>query len=635
MINLNIDLGPLMDLNNDLKPKIDKALKDAAQSLATQTHAHILEQVQQRLHSTREKYVDALGFKQVNETTWIINLEQSMMWIEEGMPEHEMLANLLKSPKAKMAKDGCVLNPRNKVLTSLGWKAIKNVVAGDMVLTHSGKFREVKSVLVQPAGVGTEYVSFSPVSTNRSKNTPKGDLKAPSISLTSDHLVFTPKGWVAAGTLKKGDLVGVPGDRQNGCRFCGLPVPINATDSVYCLNNSCKRKDSYRLGTGGLAQIGATDRLNNSKAGNQAAKNAGVFEREDWGARDPHTLHKMRQASAAAMSRRISDGQWAPEAALEEALVAAGLQNGKDFVREHPIVTDRWVNAGKGRQRRSTVFFDFFFPALNLAIELDGAHWHSRPEAKERDIAKNEAAKRDGIRLERIPSHKIYRRAKRLAHHLLLWTKNHSGDLGVAWVKIERVRKGVVNRPDHVFSKKYDLCLDAEEHSFCCETVFIHNSKYLVVPFAHKKGPMSQTPAAQDLTSTIKRELKQRNIPYGKIERGPDGKAKTGLLHSFDINKEPVKTHDGAGQGHGPVGAVRQGTTGIPFLQGIRIYQRNQGGKINRGIMTFRVASSKQRGSGKWVHPGLTARHFFEEGQDWALAQWDKISDQILKDFAL
>ena len=160
-------------------------------------------------------------------------------------------------------------------------------------------------------------------------------------------------------------------------------------------------------------------------------------------------------------------------------------------------------------------------------------------------------------------------------------------------------------------------------------------SRYLVVPFQHNKGPTSQTPAQQDLTATVKKELEARQIPYGKIERDGHGKAKTGLLHSFDITKEPVKTHEGPGQGHGPVGAVRQGNTGIPFLQAVRVYQKEmKDGSIKKSIMTFRVVSSKQRGSGKWVHPGLEPRALMDETADWALKTWETMQNDIIEQFA-
>lgn len=161
-------------------------------------------------------------------------------------------------------------------------------------------------------------------------------------------------------------------------------------------------------------------------------------------------------------------------------------------------------------------------------------------------------------------------------------------------------------------------------------------SRYLVVPFEHKKGQTSQTPAQKNLTDTIKAEMKKRKIPYGKLETDATGKPKTGLLHSFDIMKQPIKTGHGPGQGKGPVGAVKQGPTGIPFLQGVRVYQhavKDKQGKehIQKSIMTFRVASSKHKGTGRWIHPGLEAKKFFDEAAKWAQKEFeDRIRDQIL-----
>jgi hypothetical protein len=158
-------------------------------------------------------------------------------------------------------------------------------------------------------------------------------------------------------------------------------------------------------------------------------------------------------------------------------------------------------------------------------------------------------------------------------------------------------------------------------------------SRYLTVPFDHSpgKGKTGTTPAGKTLIDTIRGELKTRGIPFGKIEKGPDGKPLLGNLHNIDITKAPVKTAEGPGQGWGPVGAVRQGQSGTPFLQGIRISQNKvkdpKTGResVKRSIMTFRVASSKQSGKGMWVHPGLEAKNMLEEGAQWAANQWERV----------
>ncbi len=165
-------------------------------------------------------------------------------------------------------------------------------------------------------------------------------------------------------------------------------------------------------------------------------------------------------------------------------------------------------------------------------------------------------------------------------------------------------------------------------------------SKFLIVPFEHGKGKTAEGGASgsaqNDLNSTLKAEMKRRGIPFGKKEMNSDGSPKLGKLHSFDINKSPLKLHDGAGQGHGPVGEVRQGKTGTPFLEGVNIYQtayKGKGGedRVRKDIMTFRVVTSKQQGSGVWDHPGNDAMKFMEEGLEWARKEWEtKISPEIL-----
>jgi hypothetical protein len=162
-------------------------------------------------------------------------------------------------------------------------------------------------------------------------------------------------------------------------------------------------------------------------------------------------------------------------------------------------------------------------------------------------------------------------------------------------------------------------------------------SRYRIIPFQHNKGPTSQTKSQQELKEVIRDELKKRNIPYGKLELGPDGTPKIGKLHSFHIKDRPIKTGSGVGQGWGEIGKPKVGATGIPFLQGVSIYQTKVKDKkgnesVQKQIMTFRVVSSKHKGTGRWVHPGFEAKKFLPEAYEWALKEWrDKILPQILE----
>lgn len=152
-------------------------------------------------------------------------------------------------------------------------------------------------------------------------------------------------------------------------------------------------------------------------------------------------------------------------------------------------------------------------------------------------------------------------------------------------------------------------------------------NRYMVIPFNHSpgRGPTSTTSAQQDLINTVKSELKKRGIPFGGIEKNAAGAPKLGKLHSFSVMNKPLKTANGPGQGHGPVGQVKQGNTGIPFLQNVQIYQsQNKQGKTKRSILTFRVMSEKHREQGKWEHPGNAPINILDEATDWAVAAWEK-----------
>ena len=150
-------------------------------------------------------------------------------------------------------------------------------------------------------------------------------------------------------------------------------------------------------------------------------------------------------------------------------------------------------------------------------------------------------------------------------------------------------------------------------------------SKYKVIPFQHNKGPARSTPAQMDLTNTIRAEMKTRGIPWGKIERDSGGAPKIGRLHSFSINDRPIRNDMGRGQGAGPVGAVKQGPTGIPLLRGVAVYQKkNDKGQVKRGVMTFRIVSSKHKAQGRWIYPEKPGVNILSSTMDWMENEWEK-----------
>jgi hypothetical protein len=171
-------------------------------------------------------------------------------------------------------------------------------------------------------------------------------------------------------------------------------------------------------------------------------------------------------------------------------------------------------------------------------------------------------------------------------------------------------------------------------------------STYIVVPFQLNKAKQNLTPAQQTLLATVKAEMAKVGTTPNQMEMDPTGKPKLGLVRSLDIMKAPNSTNSNPlGRG---TGGVAQGPTGVPLLQGVRVYQKefkDKSGKTQMGrfVMTFRVASSKQRDAkpptstapwkkkqgadkpqGRWQHPGVEATNLMEDGLKWAIEEWER-----------
>lgn len=153
-----------------------------------------------------------------------------------------------------------------------------------------------------------------------------------------------------------------------------------------------------------------------------------------------------------------------------------------------------------------------------------------------------------------------------------------------------------------------------------------------IVPFKTKvgSGPTNLTSYANDIAETLKAELKQRKIPWSKIQRDDQGRPILGNIAKIKGLKTPIKTHEGPGMGQGAIGEPRQGHTGTEFLQGANLYQfaskDNKGNDtIERGVVTYRTASSNH--PEKFKHPGLPATNIVEDTYEWAL---ETLENEIL-----
>lgn len=105
-LKVNIDISAITQYLENFAKDMAKDLKKSIKALSNDTHNHIKEEAQNKLHSFREKYLDSLSPpEQVDDYLWVITLKKEAEWIEQGRPEpFDMKPGLLKD--GKTSKDG-------------------------------------------------------------------------------------------------------------------------------------------------------------------------------------------------------------------------------------------------------------------------------------------------------------------------------------------------------------------------------------------------------------------------------------------------------------------------------------------------------------------------------------------------
>lgn len=133
-----------------------------------------------------------------------------------------------------------------------------------------------------------------------------------------------------------------------------------------------------------------------------------------------------------------------------------------------------------------------------------------------------------------------------------------------------------------------------------------------------KEKPFTKGAYERAMVALVKAELRQRNIPYKKLEVDPvTGSPRLGKLHSLNIESNVP------GKGN------------TPQLYGLNIYQtQHKDGSVKRSITTFRTVTDREDQKDKWIHPSVEAKNFFEQTRIWAEQEWEsKILPSIVNKY--
>ena len=156
------------------------------------------------------------------------------------------------------------------------------------------------------------------------------------------------------------------------------------------------------------------------------------------------------------------------------------------------------------------------------------------------------------------------------------------------------------------------------------------NGLYVIVPFKQNQKSSKMTNTQSSINQFVRQGLKDRNIPYGKIESNPDGSPKMGLIHRLNLEKPKNLQELGVKSINDPAK--------VPLLQGLSVYQKASKNEITgktstrKEMTTFRVASASHSGT-KWqLTKAIPPTNFLEDAKNWAEKELEeKIIPELLK----
>lgn len=95
-LKFNIDAAKISKEFKEFAIEVEQALTKAVANLAVMTDAKVKEYASQELKSTREPFMDSLGFQEIAPGIWVISVDENGLWIEEGIePNKDMKPGLL------------------------------------------------------------------------------------------------------------------------------------------------------------------------------------------------------------------------------------------------------------------------------------------------------------------------------------------------------------------------------------------------------------------------------------------------------------------------------------------------------------------------------------------------------------
>ena len=460
----------------------------------------------------------------------------------------------------------CFTSLHVPIYTADGWKRIGDIVVGDLVLTHKGRFRKV-SELHRQRSQTPNVVCLSIL----------GGGGQYQLKVTEGHPVFVEDCWVAAKDVRVGQTIAA---LSHPCPACGSPLPWN---KKFC-NPSCHMKHGYASGEydpmkatsvarAKLRELGkqgkhplqlhpercalilprsrkkmveklgtkeVREKMSASKMGKKNPMHKTKHDEAYWHQVSERMKQSIKDDPTAYLNfRKASDEYWAnPENCKRLS------QKKTAFYAKHPekhlnayvrrMGGDRngsmtGIERSMGKELRSRglqpeynyhvgrFWIDWAFPEQKLGIECDGKWWH---QDKEKDKRRDEKLAKGGWQMLHFQDDAINEDVGACADKVCRVLANHTGQFEFSPFMVTGVRLYKQQKP----TKLYNLSVE-EDESYVAKGFVVHNCRCVWVPLMSSQVKPEARPVKEPkVKPKPKPEVKPEPKPVARPQRKPKPK---------------------------------------------------------------------------------------------------------------
>lgn len=350
----------------------------------------------------------------------------------------------------------CFIDSQIPIFTSEGWKQIGKILVGDLVLTHTGRFRKVTDTFKIP----NQRVNVVKIGVGESITTRRY------ITVTDEHPIMINGEWSDAKNITTYDKVNILAKK---CQHCDTVIPWWRTNcSLSCGSREQmieQRKDPVWIEKSRTEQKKKMKELYDDEDYRKIVTRAANIRTREMVEEGTHPFQQYKNHVKG--NRVLAQNKY--RSFLEKKMEWLLSEMDLNFTAQ-PIINrpETVINNTNGGMRQRYYKPDFILTDYNIIIECDGDYWHDSTD--EYEINRQAYLESLGYVVLRFSQSDIRENLSHCADTLRRVMMNHDHEYMFLQMKVESVMQYTPEKAKTL----YNLSVE-EDESFIAKGFVVHN----------------------------------------------------------------------------------------------------------------------------------------------------------------